>query len=120
VRRHEEAIQFNRRYLHVAWSVSKQTHEMAKKALAFGDGVSGIHATQGLAWQLGGRPQIEEAIANHTKVYARKYNQYLELIEKSLNAMAQCEQNNFATSDLYRRYGFLYLEFIKTRYESAE
>ncbi len=120
VRRHEEAIQFNRNYLHIAWSISKQTHEMANKALAFGDDVSSIHGTQGLAWQLGGRPQIEEAIANHRKVYAQKYRVYLGHIEDSLARMAKCDADNFAVSDLYSRYGFLYTEFIKSRYESAE
>jgi len=69
---------------------------------------------------LGGRPQIEEAIENHKKVYSKKYREYLGHIEGSLRAMARCEQDNFAISDLYERFGFLYLEFVKSRYESAE
>ena len=118
--RHEEAIQFNRRYLHTAWSTTHQTLEMANKALAFGDTVSGIHSTQGLAWQLGGRPQIEDAVEDLKKTYARKYNDYLREIQNSLQRMSQCEQENFAISDLYRRFGFLYVEFIRARYQSPE
>jgi hypothetical protein len=120
VRRHEDAIQFNRRYLHIAWSTSHQTIEMANKALAFGDNVSGIHATQGLAWQLGGRPQIEQAVADLKKTYARRYAQYLGLIDDSLRAMSQCEQENFAIRDLYSRFGFLYMEFLRARYKSPD
>jgi hypothetical protein len=120
VRRHEAAIQFNRTYLHIAWSISHDTLEMANKALAFGDNVSGIHQVQGLAWQLGGRPQIEQAIANHKKVYGDKYRIYIGHIEDSLRAMARCEQENFAISDLYERFGVLYLEMLKSRYESSE
>jgi len=120
VQRYEDSIQFNRRYLHVAWSTTHDTLKMTKKALAFGDSVSGIHATQGLAWQLAGRPQIEEAVASLNKTYSRKYHQYLDLIDNSLHGMAQCEQDNFAIRDLYSRFGFLYLEFIKARYESPE
>jgi hypothetical protein len=120
VRRHEEAIQFNRMYLHIAWSISHDTLEMAKKALAFGDTVSGIHQVQGLAWQLGGRPQIEEAVRTHKKVYHDKYEIYIGHIEDSLRAMARCEQENFAISDLYERFGSLYLEMLKSRYESSE
>jgi hypothetical protein len=120
VRRHEAAIQFNRTYLHVAWSISHDTLEMAKKALAFGDTVSGIHQVQGLAWQLGGRPQIEEAVRTHKRVYHDKYEIYIGHIEDSLRAMARCEQENFAISDLYERFGVLYLEMLKSRYESSE
>jgi hypothetical protein len=120
VRRHEAAIQFNRTYLHVAWSISHDTLEMAKKALAFGDTVSGIHQVQGLAWQLGGRPQIEEAVRTHRRVYHDKYEIYIGHIEDSLRAMARCEQENFAISDLYERFGVLYLEMLKSRYESSE
>jgi hypothetical protein len=107
-------------YLHIAWSISKQTHEMANKALAFGDTVSGIHGAQGLAWQLGGRPQIEEAIQTHREVYKKKYRQYIDLIRGSLNAMAQCERDNFAISDLYDRFGRMYVEFLETKYVTAE
>jgi hypothetical protein len=120
VQRHEAAIQFNRRYLHVAWSTTHQTLEMANKALAFGDTVSGIHSTQGLAWQLGGRPQIEEAVRDLRKTYAKKYRVYVDEIENSLRLMSACEQENFAIRDLYGRFGFLYLEFVRSRYESPD
>ncbi len=120
VRDAEANIQFNRRYLHTAWAISNSTIEYANKKIAFGDSVSGIHGVMALSWQLAGKPQIEEALADLRKTYGRKYRDYTGHIERSLQKMANCEEENFATRDLYQRFGFLYLEFIRSRYESPD
>jgi len=120
VRDAEANIQFNRRYLHTAWSITNSTIDYANKKIAFGDSVSSIHGAMGLSWQLAGKPQIEEAVADLRKTYGKKYRDYTGHIERSLRKMADCEQNNFATRDLYQRFGFLYMEFIRSRYESPD
>jgi hypothetical protein len=120
VRQAEENIQFNRRYLHIAWSMSHSTLDYANKRIAFGDTVSGIHGTMALSWQLAGKPQIEEAMASLRKTYGKKYKIYVQNIESSLQTMANCEAENYSIRDLYQRFGFLYLEFVKARYESPD
>lgn len=116
----DNAMKFNRRYLHVAWSVTHQTLDMTKKAIALGDSVSGIHSAQGLAWQLAGKPQITEAVDSLRKTYDAKYRIYINNIEQALNAMNECEQDNRAAADLYQRFSSLYLEFMKARYASPD
>ena len=120
VRQAEENIQFNRRYLHIAWSLSHSTLDYANKRIAFGDTVSGIHGAMALSWQLAGKPQIEEAMESLRKTYGKKYKDYIKNIEGSLHKMADCEAENYSIRDLYQRFGFLYLEFIKSRYESPD
>jgi hypothetical protein len=120
VRQAEENIQFNRSYLHIAWSISHSTLDYANKRIAFGDTVSGIHGAMALSWQLAGKPQIEEAMESLRKTYGKKYRDYVRNIENSLRRMADCEAENYSIRDLYQRFGFLYLEFIKSRYESPD
>jgi hypothetical protein len=120
VRQAEENIQFNRSYLHIAWSISHSTLDYANKRIAFGDTVSGIHGAMALSWQLAGKPQIEEAMESLRKTYGKKYKDYIKNIEASLHKMADCEAENYSIRDLYQRFGFLYLEFIKSRYESPD
>jgi hypothetical protein len=122
VERNEHTMKFNREYLHVAWSVTHQTLEMTKQAIALGDSVSGIHSAQGLAWQLAGKPQITEAVRSLRKTYNTKYTAYINNMEQALTAMNACEQSNenHAERDLYQRFSSLYLEFVKARYASPD
>jgi hypothetical protein len=120
VQRAENAVQFNRNYLHVAWSTTHQAIEYTNRAIAFGDAASGIHSTQALAWQLAGKPQITEAVTSLRKTYDTKYRIYIRNLEQALESMNQCEQENFAVRDLYQRFSSLYLEFVKARYQSPD
>jgi len=120
VQRNEGVVQFNRRYLHVAWSTTHQAIEYANRAIAFGDAASGIHSTQALAWQLAGKPQITEALTSLRKTYDNKYRIYINNMEQALGAMNRCETENFAVQDLYQRFSSLYLEFVKARYQSPD
>jgi len=122
VEQNEKIMKFNRQYLHVAWSVTHQTIDMTKQAIALGDSVSGIHSAQGIAWQLAGKPQITEAVRSLRKTYNSKYTAYINNMEQALAAMNQCEANNenHAERDLYQRFSSLYLEFVKARYASPD
>ncbi len=120
VRRHEDAISFNRRYLHVAWSTAHDMIIKANRAIAIGDTASGMHATQGLAWQLGGKPQIVEALDDLRTHYKAKAKIYLDHIQDSVRLLGQCEADNFAIRDLYSRFGNMYVEFLRSRYETAD
>lgn len=119
VQRNEAVVQFNRRYLHVAWSTTHQTLEMTKAAIAFGDGVSQMSDTS-LSWQLAGKPQITEAVASLRKTYDNKYRIYINNMEQAFNALNQCEKDDFAVQNLYQQFSGLYLDFVKARYASPD
>ena len=120
VRDAEENIQFNRRYLHVAWSITHSHIQYANRMMAIGDTGSNFHGAMALSWQLGGKPQILEAVAGLRQTYKKKYQDYFMNIRRSVEKLSRCEQDNFAINDLYQRFGSLYLDMIQVRYESPE
>lgn len=120
VRSAEDNIQFNRRYLHVAWSITNAHLAYADRMIRFGDTGSGFHGAMAMSWQLGGKPQIEEAVAQLRETYRRKYGDYMQNIRRSLDKLAACEQENFATQDLYRLYSQMYYDMLVMRYEKVD
>ena len=116
----EENIPFNRRYLHIAWSITHAHLDYAKRMIAIGDTGSNFHGAMALSWQLGGKPQITAAVADLRETYKKKYRDYLTHIQRSVQKLSNCEQENFALQDLYQRFGALYIDMIRTRYESAD
>ena len=119
VQRNEAILQFNRRYLHVAWSTTHQTLEYTKEAIAFGNGVSELSNTS-LSWQLAGKPQIIEAVQSLRKTYDAKYRIYINNMEQAMNAMTECETDNYSVQNLYQQFSGLYLDFVKARYQSPD
>jgi len=119
VQRNEAKLQFNRRYLHVAWSTTHQTLEYTKQAIAFGDGVSEMSKSS-LSWQLTGKPQIIEAVQSLRRTYADKYQIYINNMEEAMNEMTACEADNYSVQSLYRQFSGLYLDFVKARYQSPD
>lgn len=112
-----ESIDFNRFYVERAYCVTAAALKMAKSATAFGDSASGIHGVMGLSWQLRGKPQIKEATESLKKTYKSKAGQYLNGLDRALKKLGQCEAEHFGEQDWYARYGWIYLSFMKARYE---
>ncbi len=112
-------IDFNRFYIERARCITAAHVKMAKSAMAFGDSTSGIHGVAGLSWQLQGKPQIEQAVDDLKKTYRRKAGEYLGGLEGSLKRLGQCEAEHFGERDWYQRYGWIYLNFMKSKYEAA-
>ena len=73
-----------------------------------------------LSWQLTGKPQIIEAVQSLRRTYADKYRIYINNMEQAVNAMTQCETDNFAVQNLYQQFSGLYLDFVKARYQSPD
>lgn len=112
-------IDFNRFYIERARCITAANVKMANSAMAFGDSASGVHGVAGLSWQLQGKPQIEEATDKLKATYVRKAGEYLSGLESSLKQLGQCEAEHFGERDWYQRYGWIYLNFMKSKYESA-
>jgi hypothetical protein len=115
-----DSLNFNRRNLHRAWCITHTNLAMAKSAIGFGDSASGVHGVAGLSWSLGGKPQIESAMSDLRKTYRRKYGDFVRSIDTNLKALGRCEAKHFDERDWYDRFGFMYLEHLKVRYESPE
>lgn len=113
------AINFNRYYIERARCITAANIKMANSAMAFGDSSSGVHGVTGLSWSLGGKPQIQEAVTDLKKTYTDKAAIYLRNLEGSLKKLGQCEAENYGETDWYQRYGWIYHNFMKAKYQSA-
>lgn len=113
------AIDFNRFYIERARCITAANVRMANSAMAFGDTSSGVHGVVGLSWSLAGKPQIEKAVSDLKRTYTRKANDYLFEIDRSMKQLGQCESEHFGERDWYQRYGWLYVNFMRSKYGSA-
>ncbi len=94
------------------------TKEMSKKAIAFGDNASGVHAVTGIVWHQQ-RDKITASIKELEKAYDSKYAELLERLRQSMLKMSECEQR-FGTPDWYDRFGYIYYEFMKDKYKRSD
>jgi len=114
-----KSIDFNRFYIERARCITVANLKMANSAMAFGDSTSGIHGVMGLSWQLQGKPQIKEATESLKKTYAKKAGEYLTAMDRALKKLGECEARYYGDDDWYQRYGWIYLSFMKAKYESS-
>ncbi len=112
-------IDFNRFYIERARCITAANVKMANSAMAFGDSASGVHGVAGLSWQLQGKPQIKQATDKLKATYERKAGEYLSGHESSHRQLGRCEAEHFGERDWYQRYGWIYLNFMKSKYVSA-
>ncbi|MCG7752675.1 hypothetical protein [Flavihumibacter cheonanensis] len=109
-----EKVRHNLEQLRVIY---KCTKDFSKKAIAFGDNTSGIHAVSGLAWQAQ-KVKIEASVKDMEKAYDLKYVELIGKLQESLIALANCEEQ-FGTRDWYDRYGYMFYEFVKEKYKRS-
>ena len=115
-----DKLNFTRFYLEKLRCIADTTLTGAKSAMAFGDSASGVHGVSGLAWQVGGKPQIEEAVKEFRKTYDRKYQEYMRMLQGSLRDLGSCEAQFMDNPDWYSRFGFIYYSFMEDRYRSPD
>lgn len=109
-----EKVRYNLEQLRVIY---KCTKDFSKKAIAFGDNTSGVHAISGLAWQAQ-KVKIEGSVKDMEKAYDLKYTELIGKLQESLIALAVCEEQ-FGTPDWYDRYGYMFYEFVKEKYKRS-
>lgn len=107
-------VRYNLEQLRVIY---KCTKDFSKKAIAFGDNTSGVHAISGLAWQAE-KVKIEGSVKNLENAYDLKYAELIGKLQESLIALAVCEEE-FGTPDWYDRYGYMFYEFVKEKYKRS-
>lgn len=113
-------INFYRFSLDKGRGIANGTLQYAKKAIAFGDTGSASFGVGGLAWSYKAKPQIEKAVAKLRKTYQSKYEEWIAGLERSLQALGKCEEENFGERDWYGRFGYIYYSFMADRYKSPD
>lgn len=114
-----EKIDFNRFWIERARVITVSTIRFASSASSFGDSASSIHGVSGLAWQLQGKPQITEAAMQLRRTYRDKAEIYLDNIEQAMRELGRCEEEHYGEQDWYERFGYLYVSFMRAKYQGA-
>lgn len=96
-------------------AVRIETEEFYKASLSFGDDVSSIHGVAGLAWQAE-RRKIEASFKNFKGIYEKKYQELMSNLQQTLFDVSACEKEVYNESDWFNRYGFIYYQFMESRY----
>lgn len=96
-------------------AIRVSTEEFITSSLSFGDDVSAIHGVAGLAWQAE-RRKIEASRKNFKEAYQKKYQELMGTLQQTLMEVSQCEKDGYDESDWFNRYGFMYYQFMESRY----
>lgn len=114
-----DRVNFVRMTLERLRSIHSRTLRYIKAKEAFGDSVAPIHGMSGLAWQ-SSRAGIEQVRTSFNQSSMAKYRQLIETMEAALGDVARCEAEHFDNPDWNTRYGFMYLQAIRTAYEPVD
>jgi hypothetical protein len=98
--------------------LGNSTKSFVNNSIAFGDQVSSIHAIQGLAWQKE-KKGIKESYEKFKAGYDAKYKELMEKLMDSMNDIDICESKN-GQADWFKRFGFMYFEFMSEKYKRSE
>ena len=109
-------INFMRFNLEKLRSTCRETEAAADRAMKFGDDVSSIHGGLGIAWQ-NEKLGIVKKVEHLKQTCKQKYEGMMTGTEKAIREMDRCEAEFFNNRDWYDRYGFLYYQFLRARYE---
>lgn len=99
-------------------TIYKCTKSFSNAALSFGDNASGVHGVAGLAWQ-NERRNIEKSILDLEKAYDKKYAELLQSLSAAMYKLSECEAK-YGVEDWFDRFGYMYFEFIKDKYQRKD
>ncbi len=99
--------------------VYASTKSFVGRSLAIGDSMAGSAGVGGLAW-VDQRLKIEQSFKGVQTAYDNKYTELMASLKKSLESLAKCEEQVYGEKDWYERYGFMYYEFMSSRYQRAD
>lgn len=114
-----EKVNFNRFWIERARAIAVSTIRFANAASAFGDSASSIHGVSGIVWQAEGKPQITEAVISLRNSYRTKVRIYLNDLEQAMEELGHCEEEHYGVRDWYQRFGYIYVDYMRTRYAHA-
>ncbi len=101
-------------------TIYKCTKDFSNAAISFGDDVSGFtpSGVGGLAWQTQ-RRNIEKSVTELEQAYDKKYGEFLQSLADAMKELNICEAK-YGVEDWYDRFGYMYFEFMKDRYQRKD
>lgn len=99
-------------------TIYKCTKKFTDAAIAFGDNTSGVHGVAGMAWQAE-RIKIEKSVEELQAAYDNKYNELIQSLADDMMELNICEAK-FGVEDWYDRFGYMYFEFMKEKYQRKD
>ncbi|WP_437399529.1 hypothetical protein [Flagellimonas lutimaris] len=101
-------------------TIYKCTKDFSNAAISFGDDVSGFtpSGVGGLAWQTQ-RRNIEKSVTELEQAYDKKYGEFLQSLADAMMELNICEAK-FGVEDWYDRFGYMYFEFMKDKYQRKD
>lgn len=115
-----EDINKHRMTLGKAWALARSTIVFAEKGKALGDSMSGVHPSAGLGWNFNEKPKIDKSLTEMRAAYGRRYNQHIAGLEQALRDLGECEGRHYGQEDWFDRFGYLYLTFMKAKFENPD
>jgi hypothetical protein len=99
-------------------TIYKCTKKFTDAAIAFGDNASGVHGVAGLAWQ-SERIKIEKSVEDLQAAYDKKYNELIQGLADDMMELNICEAK-YGVEDWFDRFGYMYYEFMKEKYQRKD
>jgi hypothetical protein len=101
-------------------TIYKCTKDFSNAAISFGDDVSGFtpSGVGGLAWQTQ-RRNIEKSVTELEQAYDNKYAEFLQSLADAMMELNICEAK-YGVEDWYDRFGYMYFEFMKEKYQRKD
>ncbi|WP_036385315.1 hypothetical protein [Muricauda sp. MAR_2010_75] len=98
-------------------TIYKCTKDFSNAAISFGDDVSGFtpSGVGGMAWQTQ-RRNIEKSVTELEQAYDNKYAEFLQSLADAMMELNICEAK-YGVEDWYDRFGYMYFEFMKDKYQ---
>ncbi|MER3373391.1 MAG: hypothetical protein RIM83_02005 [Allomuricauda sp.] len=96
-------------------TIYKCNKTFSDAAIAFGDNVSGYHGVSGMAWQTQ-KLNIEKSVRDLQAAYDKKYGELLQSLADSMYELSECEAR-YGVEDWFDRFGYMYFEFMKDKYQ---
>ncbi|NJB37878.1 hypothetical protein [Croceivirga sp. JEA036] len=94
--------------------IGKYNKKVTDFGLSFGDNFSSSSGVGSLAWK-NKRIKIMKSMKKFDQSYKDKHEQITKLLYKNLMEINKCERM-LGEDNWYNKYGFIYYEFMKTRY----
>ncbi len=101
-----------------ARSLYDATHRFANAAQAVGDNLAPSTREAAFVWEMQ-KPRIAASLGQFDAAYDRKIADMLAALRRALEAIGECEARFYNNPDWYRRFGFIYYEFLKSRYQRS-
>ena len=114
-----ERIDRLRYLLIMARNRASATVDLFKAGDQLANAVSGAQSAAGIYVHETRGEMLDQPIARLRSVYEEKAGQMLANLERALRDLGGCEARHFGVTDWYERFGYMYMTYMRDKYEKA-